>query len=127
MTSIQLNPTAWAVGLATIAADLSPDPDQTLVPRDLVWNYQKTELPRLRRDAAAAMVPENGQKNRVYNVPTFGFGLARISAGLVRIRHVFWTSQYLQGLESGSSPTSGTVFPQVRGLLTSGVWTKLDF
>jgi hypothetical protein len=57
------------------------------------------------------MVPENGQKNRVYNVHTFGFGLGRISAGLARIGYVFWTSLNLQGLKSGSSPTSGTRYP----------------
>jgi hypothetical protein len=53
----------------------------------------------------------------VYNVPTFCFGLGRTSVGLARIRDVFWSSQCWQGWECGSSPTSGTVFPQVRGLL----------
>jgi hypothetical protein len=67
------------------------------------------------------------QKGGVDSVNRFGIGLGRTSAGLTRIRYVFGSSQCLQGLECGSSPTSGTVFPQVRGLLTSGVWTKLDF
>ena len=56
------------------------------------------------------------QKEGVYNVHTFRFGSGRISAGLARIAYVFWTSQCLQGLECGSSPTSGTVDPLVRGV-----------
>ena len=55
-------------------------------------------------------------RGRVDNVNTFGFGLGRRSAGLGRIRYVFWSSLCLQGLECGSSPTSGTVDPLVRGV-----------
>ncbi len=51
----------------------------------------------------------------VDSVHTLGFGLVRTSAGLGRIPHVWAGVQCLQGLEPGSSPTSGTVFPQVRG------------
>jgi hypothetical protein len=59
-------------------------------------------------------------RNRgVDNVNRLGLGLGRTSAGLARMRYVFGSSQCLQGLECGSSPTSGTVFPQVRGFLAS--------
>jgi hypothetical protein len=56
---------------------------------------------------------------RVYMVHTFRLGLARIATGWARIPHVFGGSQCLQELECSSSPTSGTVFPQVRGRLSS--------
>lgn len=46
------------------------------------------------------------------------FGLRRTSAGLARIPHVFAGSQCFQGLEYSSTPTSGTVFQQVRGLFS---------
>jgi hypothetical protein len=54
---------------------------------------------------------------------TLGVGLGRTSAGLGRIGYVSAGSQCFQGLEAGSSPTSGTVFrngtrpPRQRGLL----------
>ena len=67
---------------------------------------------------------EFGKKKDVDNVHTIRFGLSRIGGGSARTRHVFGTSQCLQGLASGSSPTSGTVFPQVSGVLTPGVCTK---
>lgn len=44
-------------------------------------------------------------------VHTRGFGLDRTGVGSGWIRHVSGTSQCLHGLESGSSPTSGTCFP----------------
>ncbi|WP_345046506.1 hypothetical protein [Arthrobacter methylotrophus] len=56
-------------------------------------------------------------ENGVHNVHTRGFGLGRT-------QHVFGSSQCFQGLEAGSSPTSGTVFPQVRGLFGPGLLTK---
>ena len=55
-------------------------------------------------------------KRCVDNVNSSGFGLGRTSVGLARIAYVFWTSHCLQGLECGSSPTSGTVDPLVRGV-----------
>ena len=58
-----------------------------------------------------------GKKISVDNVNTFGFGLGRISVGLSRIADVFKSPLYLQGRKSGSSPTSGTVFPQVGAIL----------
>jgi hypothetical protein len=57
------------------------------------------------------------QERCVDNVNRFGLGLGRTGAGLARIGDVLWSSQHLQGPECGSSPTSGTVFPQVRGRL----------
>jgi hypothetical protein len=56
---------------------------------------------------------KTGQEGGVDTVNRFGGGLGRVSAGLARIAYVFWSSPCLQGLEYGSSPTSGTVFPQV--------------
>ena len=50
------------------------------------------------------------------SVHTLGLGLGRTGAGQARIPYVLAGVQCLQGLEPGSSPTSGTVFPQVRGL-----------
>jgi hypothetical protein len=57
------------------------------------------------------------KKEGVRNVHALGLGLGRIGAGLGRIGEVSGGVAGLQGLESGSSPTSGTVFPQVRGFL----------
>ena len=54
-------------------------------------------------------------KRSVVNVHTFRSGLARTTAGLARIPHVSDTSQCYEGLESRSSPTSGTAYPLVRG------------
>ena len=51
------------------------------------------------------------QKGAVDNVNRFDLGSGCTSAGLARIRYVFWTFQCLQGLECGSSPTSSTYFP----------------
>jgi L-2-hydroxyglutarate oxidase LhgO len=56
------------------------------------------------------------RKRRVDNVHASGFGSGRTSAGLGRIAEVFGSSQCLQGRESGSSPTSGTASPLVRGV-----------
>ena len=54
-----------------------------------------------------------GKNEGVHNVHTLGFGSGRTGAGLGRIGDVSGGVQCLQGLEPGSSPTSGTVFPQV--------------
>jgi hypothetical protein len=56
-----------------------------------------------------------GQKGSVDNVHTYHLGLPRSAAGLPRILHVSAASQCSQGLESRSSPTSGTAYPLVRG------------
>jgi hypothetical protein len=50
-------------------------------------------------------------------VHTLGPRLGRTWAELGRIRYVFWSSQCLQGLECGSSPTSGTCFPSSEAIL----------
>ena len=60
--------------------------------------------------------PLVGRIGGVDSVHTFGHGLGRTGAGLGRIPYVSAGVQCLQGLESGSSPTSGTAFPQVRGV-----------
>ncbi len=57
--------------------------------------------------------PFHGGNGGVDNVHTFALEEGRTSVGLARIPHVFAGSQCLQGLEDSSSPTSGTVFPQV--------------
>ena len=57
-----------------------------------------------------------GKKAGVHNVHTPGFGPGRTGAGLCRIPYVSSGVQCLQGLEPGSSPTSGTVDPLVRGV-----------
>jgi hypothetical protein len=59
------------------------------------------------------------KKEGVHNVHTSVAGLVRTSAGLGRNGDVFGSSQHWRGLESVSSPTSGTVFPQVRGRLAA--------
>ena len=63
------------------------------------------------------------QKESVDNVHTFHLGLPRSAAGLAWIPHVSPTSQCLQGLESRSSPTSGTAYPLVRGGFCFNVFT----
>ncbi|GAA3316098.1 hypothetical protein GCM10017710_26820 [Arthrobacter ramosus] len=76
------------------------------------------ELPRTLSGSAAvgSVLLEVCRGRGVDTVNRFRFGLGRTSAGLGRIGYVFWSSQCLQGLECGSSPTSGTVLSQVRGL-----------
>ncbi len=56
------------------------------------------------------------EKWGVHNVHTLAVGLGRTGAGLARTRHVSGTSQCFRGPECGSSPTSGTMLSQVRGL-----------
>ena len=54
---------------------------------------------------------ESGQRECVHNVHTLGFGSGRTGAGLGRIAEVLGGVADIQGLEPGSSPTSGTCFP----------------
>ena len=54
-----------------------------------------------------------GRFGGVDSVHTLGHGLGRTGAGLARIPYVSAGVQCFRGLEPGSSPTSGTVFPQV--------------
>ena len=58
-----------------------------------------------------------GRNWRVDNVNTLGFGSRSRGCGSARIPHVFGSSLYLQGLECGSSPTSGTHYPSSEGFL----------
>ncbi len=55
------------------------------------------------------------EKRGVHNVHTLVVGLGRTGAGRGRFGEVFGRGQCLQGGKAGSSPTSGTVFPLVRG------------
>jgi len=52
-----------------------------------------------------------GQDRGVDSVHTLGLGLGRTGAGPGRIGEVFGGVADIQGLEPGSSPTSGTCFP----------------
>ena len=60
-----------------------------------------------------------GKKDGVHNVHTLGFGSGRTGVGSGRIAEVCGGVADLQGLEPGSSPTSGTCFPCSRALLVS--------
>jgi hypothetical protein len=53
--------------------------------------------------------------------------VGRTSAGLARIAYVFLISQYLQGWECSSSPTSGAMFPQVGGFVASKCVQNLTY
>ena len=64
----------------------------------------------------SVLLPQ-GSKGGVHKVHTLGFGSGRTGAGLGRIAEVCGGAAEIQGLEPGSSPTSGTVFPQVRDFL----------
>ena len=83
----------------------------------------KTNLLRTKKNrthsmqgAAVGVRPLMRRIGGVDSVHTFGFGLGRTSVGSGRIRHVSGSSQCLQGLESGSSPTSGTRVSAAGGL-----------
>ncbi len=52
----------------------------------------------------------------MHNVHILAVGLGRTGAELARIGYVFGSSLCFQGPECGSSPTSGTAFPLVRGV-----------
>ena len=65
-----------------------------------------------------------GRAGGVDSVHTLGPGPGRTGAGLAHIRHVSGGAQCLQGLEPGSSPTSGAVFSLFRSLFWCFfVWT----
>ena len=75
-------------------------------------SYWRDIAPRLcGRFGGAVGDAEAGKKEGVHNVHTLGFGSGRTGAGLGRIAYVSAGGRYLQGLEPGSSPTSGTCFP----------------
>jgi hypothetical protein len=58
---------------------------------------------------------EVGKKEGVHNVHTLGLGSGRTGAGPGRIAEVFGGVADIQGLEPGSSPTSGTHDPSSEG------------
>jgi hypothetical protein len=78
---------------------------------------QNTELPRPRFGERGSRLEFHKicQNGGVDGVNRFSLGLGRTSARLARIAYILWSSQRLQGLECGSSPTSGTTFSLVRG------------
>ena len=82
-----------------------------------VESVQVAPIVLVRRSISYAAASSDGLGLPVRNVHTRGFGLGRIGVGSGRIAHVSGTSQCLQGLECSSSPTSGTVFSQVRSFL----------
>jgi hypothetical protein len=68
------------------------------------------------RGAAVWGRPVVGRSGGVDSVHTLGRGLGRTGVGLGRIADVSWSCQCLEGLEPGSSPTSGTVL-SLQGLV----------
>ena len=90
-----------------------------LVESDGRVNFVNTEKCRTLSIHGAAVWgrPLVGRIGGVDSVHTLGHGLGRTGAGLGRIAEVCGGVAEMQGLEPGSSPTSGTVFPQVRGFL----------
>jgi hypothetical protein len=92
-------------------------------PAESNFSGQRRTAPRrcgVRQLAGRPLLRRIGGVDRVH---TFAFGLGRTSVGSGRIPHVSAGAQCLQGLECSSSPTSGTVFPQVRGFL---VFLRVD-
>ena len=80
-------------------------------------NRAKTHLPRPGgRFGSPAGGAEAGKKEGVHNVHTLGFGSGRTGVGLGRIGDVFGGVADFQGLECGSSPTSGTASPSSAGV-----------
>jgi hypothetical protein len=92
-----------------------------LVESDGRVNFVNTEKCRTlsMHGAAVGGRPLVGRIGGVDSVHTLGLGLGRTGAGLGRFPFVWAGGQCLQGSESGSSPTSGTVFSQVGGFLSS--------
>ena len=101
-----------------LARSISPRPGV-----DGLWDRGSRAVSR--RLLVPSMLLPQGKKGGVHNVHTLGFGLGRTSAEPARIAYVFWSSQCLQGLECGSSPTSGTADPLVEGDFCFNVCTKL--
>ena len=81
------------------------------------FNFVETEKCRTPSMRGCGWESLAGRIGGVDSVHTLGLGLGRTVAGLGRIAEVSAGVQCLQGLESGSSPTSGTVFSLFRGLL----------
>jgi hypothetical protein len=81
--------------------------------------YQDQEEPHPAAGGAVLRLNASTGGNRGVNiVHTLGLGPGNTVLGLLRTPHVSAGSQCLQGIECSSSPTSGTVFPQVKGHLT---------
>jgi hypothetical protein len=82
-------------------------------------NFVRTKKNRApsTRGAVVLLGPLNRRAGGVHKVHTLGSGLGRTGGGSGRIGDVSGTSQCSQGLESGSSPTSGTHDPSSGGFL----------
>jgi hypothetical protein len=109
MKSLAAESPAWSVQEPAMSEGMS-----RLLPlreSDGRVNYVNTEKCRTLsgrvRQFGEALV---GKIGGVDSVHTLGLGLGRTGAGLARIPYVLAGVQYLQGLEPGSSPTSGTRF-----------------
>lgn len=70
------------------------------------------------RDADLGRTLQRGGNLGVDIVHSLGFGSGITVLGLLRIPHVFGSSQCLQGPECSSSPTSGTQPPRQRGFVS---------
>ena len=81
--------------------------------RSHITNSVKLSWPALSRQTSG---PGNRMdKNEgVHNVHPLGFGSGRTGIGLGRIAEAFGGVAEIEVLECGSSPTSVTVFPQIR-------------
>ena len=89
---------------------------RSIFPGRVKFFRAKKRRPRSMRGEAVWGRPLVGRIGGVDSVHTLGLGLGRTGAGLARIPYVLAGAQCFRGLESGSSPTSGTVFSLFRDL-----------
>jgi len=80
-------------------------------PAGSIFSGQRSTHTFSLRGAAVGVMPLKRRIGGVDSVHTFGFGPGRTGVGSGRIPYVSGGVQCLQGMESGSSPTSGTCFP----------------
>jgi hypothetical protein len=108
---------------ATGAGRTRLQPPVVLFQQDRV--FQDKEAPHPVDGGCGSLGEASGGENwGVDSVHTLGRRLGRTGAGLARIPYVSAGVQCLQGVEPGSSPTSGTVFSLLRGLFGAFfVWT----
>ena len=76
-----------------------------------IKSFQGSEVPRPVDVGCGCLRGLVGRIEGVDSVHTLGHGLGRTVGGLARIAEVFGGVADIQGLEPGSSPTSGTCFP----------------
>ena len=87
------------------------------------FNFVETEKCRTPSMRGCGWVPLAGRIEGVDSVHTLGVGLGCTGAGLGRIAEVIGGGADIQGLEPGSSPTSGTCFPCSGAFWCFFVWT----